>query len=429
MLILKFILPQNISEFALDCSKLVKAIPDLNSQRLPSRILERKKCSSKSPIAHHPFQFVCFLIFLVKRLSPNLLTKWKTCYLKIMIQASKSTGTSTDPRRLPQSHLSAMYVFFSPSGCFSNILCAQIDALEPEKRGVNLVVKVVDVTVEEKSRVDGTHIKNAEATGALLPLSRGILSNISWRCKGLHHPCRKRTASRSPRKGYSGGDSECPHWDVQQRFHATCCWQVTPHHGLEIYFGPIGGATSNPWPLSARVCFPKGTQLLTPCWMKRQTNPKWSGCWLMTETKHPIGNFKTCKTRAMPVLVVWTCVFYMLRCVCKRLFCRNIMVKIWSFCCFQGSMFSLSQVCIPSKMHLIISFYWHLDDVVQSICLLFVQNNTSYPQTHIDNWPSFRNKIVYHQHQDVHRFAVSSLLEKLTKIYIQKIHFICFSLF
>jgi hypothetical protein len=55
---------------------------------------------------------------------------------------------------------------------------SDIDALEPEKRGVNLVVKVVDVTVEEKSRVDGTHIKNAEATvgdakGCITLIARG----------------------------------------------------------------------------------------------------------------------------------------------------------------------------------------------------------------------------------------------------------------
>lgn len=39
-----------------------------------------------------------------------------------------------------------------------------IDALEPEKKGINLICKVLEVKIEERSRVDGTSTKIAEAT-------------------------------------------------------------------------------------------------------------------------------------------------------------------------------------------------------------------------------------------------------------------------
>lgn len=40
----------------------------------------------------------------------------------------------------------------------------QVDALEPEKRGIHMICKVVDVQIEEKTRGDGSTTKVAEAT-------------------------------------------------------------------------------------------------------------------------------------------------------------------------------------------------------------------------------------------------------------------------
>eukprot|EP00668_Euglena_longa_P017102 GGOE01021443.1.p1 GENE.GGOE01021443.1~~GGOE01021443.1.p1 ORF type:complete len:308 (-),score=40.69 GGOE01021443.1:313-1236(-) len=51
-----------------------------------------------------------------------------------------------------------------------------VDALEPEKRGIHMVCKVVDLQVEEKTRGDGTSTKVAEAT---IGDSKGCVSLVA----------------------------------------------------------------------------------------------------------------------------------------------------------------------------------------------------------------------------------------------------------
>lgn len=53
-----------------------------------------------------------------------------------------------------------------------------VDDLEPEKKGVHIICKVLDVKIEERSRLDGTSTKVAEATigdkkGCILLVARG----------------------------------------------------------------------------------------------------------------------------------------------------------------------------------------------------------------------------------------------------------------
>ena len=54
----------------------------------------------------------------------------------------------------------------------------QVDGLEPEKKGVHIICKVLEVKTEERSRLDGTTTKTATATvgdkkGCIVLIARG----------------------------------------------------------------------------------------------------------------------------------------------------------------------------------------------------------------------------------------------------------------